>query len=101
MPFVIVTIYSARRQLCTRKHTNEAEEQVKQMKSLGHYTVDGPRNVDDEIYAQRVNVKQLYWMAGDRYRNADALVNVLMSTYSNIVLDPNYQVVGVAQLDGF
>ncbi|KAJ2782650.1 hypothetical protein GGI15_002848 [Coemansia interrupta] len=80
---------------------NEAQEQAKQMKSLGHYTVDGPRNVDDEIYAQRVNVKQLYWMAGDRYRNADALVNVLMSTYSNIVLDPNYQVVGVAQLDGF
>ncbi|KAJ2237436.1 hypothetical protein H4R99_005411 [Coemansia sp. RSA 1722] len=80
---------------------NEAQEQVKVMKSLGHYTVDGPRNVDDEIYAQRVNVKQLYWMAGDRYRNSDSLVNVLMSTYSNIVLDPNYQVIGVAQLDGF
>ncbi|KAJ2137505.1 hypothetical protein IW137_000266 [Coemansia sp. RSA 1287] len=80
---------------------NEAWEQAKQMSQLGHYTVDGPRKVDESIYGQHVNMKELYWVAGDSFHNVNSLVNVLMSTYSSKVLDPKYQVIGVAQKDGF
>ncbi|KAJ2472179.1 hypothetical protein GGI02_001759 [Coemansia sp. RSA 2322] len=80
---------------------NEAWEQVKVMNSLGHYTVDGPRYVDQAIYSQYINVKKLYWMAGEGYRNARYLANLLVSTYDDYVLDPNYTVIGVAQLNGF
>ncbi|KAJ2660112.1 hypothetical protein IW148_003943 [Coemansia sp. RSA 1199] len=80
---------------------NEAWEQAKQMSQLGHYTVDGPRKVDDSIYGQHVNMKELYWVAGDSFHNANALVDILMSTYGGKVLDPKYQVIGVAQKDGF
>ncbi|KAJ2792340.1 hypothetical protein H4R20_006758, partial [Coemansia guatemalensis] len=80
---------------------DEAQEQVKQMSRLGHYTVDGPRKVDESIYGQRVNVKQLYWVAGDSYHSAQTLVDVLMSSYEDKTLDSNYSVIGVAQKDGF
>ncbi|KAJ2827330.1 hypothetical protein IWW50_001947 [Coemansia erecta] len=80
---------------------NEAWEQAKQMSRLGHYTVNGPRKVDESIYGQRVNVKELYWVAGDSFHNAQTLVDVVMSSYGNKVLDPKYQVIGVAQKDGF
>ncbi|KAJ2041768.1 hypothetical protein GGI03_004880 [Coemansia sp. RSA 2337] len=80
---------------------NEAEEQVKVMDQLGHYTVDGPRYVDDAIYSQHVNVVRLYWMAGEGYRNENSLVNILVSNYRKTVLDPNYTSIGVAQLNGF
>ncbi|KAJ2745571.1 hypothetical protein GGI20_002058 [Coemansia sp. BCRC 34301] len=79
----------------------EAEEQVKVMNQLGHYTVTGPRYVDEAIYSQHVNVVKLYWMAGEGYRNANALVNLLLSNYRSTVLDPNYTSIGVAQLNGF
>ncbi|KAJ2863490.1 hypothetical protein GGH94_003578 [Coemansia aciculifera] len=80
---------------------SEAEEQVKVMDQLGHYTVDGPRYVDDAIYSQHVNVIRLYWMAGEGFRNANSLVNLLVSNYRKTVLDPNYTSIGVAQLNGF
>ncbi|KAJ2761686.1 hypothetical protein H4S06_001074 [Coemansia sp. BCRC 34490] len=80
---------------------NEALQQAKQMVSLGHYTVDGPRKVDQSIYDQNVAVKKLYWFAGDRYTNARSLVELLMASYADTVLDPSYSVIGVAQLNGF
>ncbi|KAJ2649167.1 hypothetical protein GGH99_007811, partial [Coemansia sp. RSA 1285] len=80
---------------------NEALQQAKQMVSLGHYTVDGPRKVDQSIYDQNVAVKKLYWFAGDRYANARSLVELLMASYADTVLDPSYSVIGVAQLNGF
>ncbi|KAJ2449270.1 hypothetical protein EV183_004981 [Coemansia sp. RSA 2336] len=80
---------------------DEAWQQALQMDKLGHYTVDGPRKVDESIYDQRVYVKQLYWVAGDSYHSPQALVNVLMSSYRDKLLDPNFQVVGVAQKNGF
>ncbi|KAI9500543.1 hypothetical protein GGI25_001658 [Coemansia spiralis] len=80
---------------------DEAEAQAKQMVSLGHYTVDGPRKVDDSIYGQRVMIKRLYWFAGDRYHSADALIDLLMSSYADIILDPAYSVIGVAQEKGY
>ncbi|KAJ2491318.1 hypothetical protein IWW37_002400 [Coemansia sp. RSA 2050] len=80
---------------------DEAEEQAKVMKQLGHYAVDGPRFVDEAIYSQHVNIVKLYWMAGEGFRNENALVNLLVSNYRNTVLDPNYTSIGVAQLSGF
>ncbi|KAJ2690654.1 hypothetical protein IWW39_000596 [Coemansia spiralis] len=80
---------------------SEAEEQVKVMKQLGHYTVDGPRFVDEAIYSQHVDVVKLYWMAGEGFRNENALVNLLVSNYRSTVLDPNFTSIGVAQLNGF
>ncbi|KAJ2331989.1 hypothetical protein GGI00_003003 [Coemansia sp. RSA 2681] len=80
---------------------SEAEEQVKVMNQLGHYTVTGPRYVDDAIYSQHVNIVKLYWTAGEGYRNTNSLVNLLLSNYREVVLDPNYTSIGVAQLNGF
>ncbi|KAJ2849127.1 hypothetical protein IWW36_002867 [Coemansia brasiliensis] len=80
---------------------DEAWQQALQMDRLGHYTVDGLRKVDESIYDQRVYVKQLYWVAGDSYHNSKSLVNVLMSSYRDKVLDPKFQVIGVAQKNGF
>ncbi|KAJ1749328.1 hypothetical protein LPJ79_003821 [Coemansia sp. RSA 1821] len=80
---------------------DEAWQQALQMDRLGHYTVDGPRKVDESIYDQRVYVKQLYWVAGDSYHSPKSLVNVLMSSYRDKLLDPNFQVIGVAQKNGF
>ncbi|KAJ2837185.1 hypothetical protein FBU31_001196 [Coemansia sp. 'formosensis'] len=80
---------------------NEAEEQVKVMNRLGHFTVDGPRYVDESIYAQHVDIVKLYWMAGEGYRNVNLLANILVSNYRSSVLDPNYTSIGVAQLNGF
>ncbi|KAJ2662037.1 hypothetical protein IWW48_002096 [Coemansia sp. RSA 1200] len=80
---------------------DEALQQAKQMVSLGHYTVDGPRKVDQSIYDQNVAVKKLYWFAGDRYTNARSLVELLMASYADTMLDPSYSVIGVAQLGGF
>ncbi|KAJ2718492.1 hypothetical protein GGI07_005730, partial [Coemansia sp. Benny D115] len=57
-----------------RALANEALEQARMMDSLGYYTADGPRAVDTSIYSQRVNVKQLYWMAGDKYKSAEGQI---------------------------
>ncbi|KAJ2086204.1 hypothetical protein IW138_005836 [Coemansia sp. RSA 986] len=80
---------------------NEAVEQAKQMVRLGRYTVDGPRKVDQSIYAENVAVKKLYWFAGDRYTGARSLVDLLMASYADTVLDPSYSVIGVAQKNGY
>ncbi|KAJ2784982.1 hypothetical protein H4R18_000796 [Coemansia javaensis] len=79
----------------------EARAQVDQMATLGRFTVDGPRKVDESIYAQNVHVKQLYWMAGDSYRSAAALVDLLTAAYEDKVLNPTYSVIGVAQKNGY
>ncbi|KAJ2403323.1 hypothetical protein GGI23_000028 [Coemansia sp. RSA 2559] len=80
---------------------SEALEQANQMVQLGSYTVDGPRKVDQAIYGANVAVKKLYWFAGDRYTGATELVNLLMASYADTLLDPNYSVIGVAQKGGF
>ncbi|KAI8323251.1 hypothetical protein GQ54DRAFT_310191 [Martensiomyces pterosporus] len=80
---------------------NEAYEQVKVMNSIGHYTVNGPRPVDQAIYSQHVNITKLSWMAGDSYHSAASLVDLLMSGYSTTILDPAFAVIGVAQLNGY
>ncbi|KAJ1725882.1 hypothetical protein LPJ61_005585 [Coemansia biformis] len=84
-----------------RALASEAEAQAEQMVMLGHYTVDGPRKVDESLYSQGVNVKQLYWIAGDTYRGASNLVELLDATYSNYVMNTTYSVIGVAQKNGF
>ncbi|KAJ2158576.1 hypothetical protein GGF46_003668 [Coemansia sp. RSA 552] len=80
---------------------SEANEQARQMSRLGHYTVDGPRKVDESLYGQHVNVKKLYWVAGDRYSSAQGLVDLVVSNYGDTALDPAFNVIGVAQMDGF
>ncbi|KAJ2893334.1 hypothetical protein IWW38_002895 [Coemansia aciculifera] len=79
----------------------ESVEQVKVMNQLGHYTVTGPRYVDEAIYGQHVNVVKLYWMAGEGYRGANSLANLLLSNYRSTLLDPAYTSIGVAQGSGF
>ncbi|KAJ1786451.1 hypothetical protein LPJ59_005929 [Coemansia sp. RSA 2399] len=80
---------------------SEAQEQANQMVQLGSYTVDGPRKVDQAIYGANVAVKKLYWFAGDRYTGATELANLLMASYADSLLDPNFSVIGVAQKGGF
>ncbi|KAJ2557299.1 hypothetical protein EV175_001430 [Coemansia sp. RSA 1933] len=80
---------------------SEASEQAKQMVRLGRYTVDGPRKVDQALYSAGAALKKLYWFAGDRYTGARALVDLLMASYADTLLDPNYSVVGVAQEEGY
>ncbi|PIA12780.1 hypothetical protein COEREDRAFT_17957 [Coemansia reversa NRRL 1564] len=80
---------------------DEALEQVNQMSKLGHYTVNGPRKVDESIYARRVHINKLYWVAGDSYHSAQSLVDVVMSSYGDKALDSSYSVIGVAQKNGF
>ncbi|KAJ2775016.1 hypothetical protein IWQ56_000313 [Coemansia nantahalensis] len=107
LPQFLCTFNSAR----TRAHADafvvhraladEAQAQVEQMVQLGHYTVDGPRKVDESLYAAGVSVKQLYWMAGDTYHGATSLVNLLTANYANYVNNPVYSVIGVAQKNGY
>ncbi|KAJ1949636.1 hypothetical protein EC988_004697, partial [Linderina pennispora] len=80
---------------------NEASEQARIMSILGRYTVDGPRHVDEAIYAQGVSIAKLGWVAGDSFTSISSLTNLLVATYSSQVLDPAFNVVGVAQDSGF
>ncbi|KAJ2706869.1 hypothetical protein H4R19_004964, partial [Coemansia spiralis] len=58
-------------------------------------------NVDESLYGAGVNVKSLYWMAGDTYHGATSLVDLLNANYASSVTNPKYSVIGVAQKNGY
>ncbi|KAJ2498290.1 hypothetical protein GGH96_004439 [Coemansia sp. RSA 1972] len=79
----------------------EAWKQVEQMSKQGNPTVCEPHEDEYILRILDTNIQELFRTAGDGFQTIKSLVDRVLLSCGNKVLDQKYNAIGVAQKDGF